>query len=370
MSTTEYKKTGGSLAQLLQAASRVTNVMDLPLDKIRSLKQVRFKFRYIDELAESLIEEGQQSPIIVSPVNENGIYIIQKGERRFRAAQKAGLPTIRAIIGETPKDNLDSVAGQLIENIQREDLEPMELAQALKLFADEGWTHERIANRLSKSRVYVTRHLALIDMPKPLEDLYNDDIVTDAQTLNALNTLHKEDPATALAMCQRARDDGSITRSQVSDALREVKEAKRLEKERQEESARLLAEAEASAAAGEDLSGTHENNSDATETADPQEQGESPAAVKSRDAAKGEGAAAPSKKPASNNSSEKLIVTGDQELVIEVSVIMENGDVEPGTLMLEAVSPAPSFAWIFLTNKQEEHCVHTTRVAITKVTAR
>lgn len=387
MSTTDskqagdtYKQTGGSLAQLLQSAGRVTNVMDIPLDKIRSLKQVRTQFKKIEELADSLVVEGQQTPIIVSPINEQGVYIIQKGERRFRASQHAGLPTIKAIIQAVPKSSLDAVAGQIIENVQRYDLEPMELAYALKQFTDAGWTHERIANRLSKSRLYVTRHLTLIDMPLELKDLYQAEAVTDTQTLNLLNTLFKEDRATALALCKRASEEKGLSRGVVSEALRDVKAAKHLAKEAEEQAKRADEQAALAVEQGDvaEKDCSHDNNaslSTESETASQNPQANEP--VEDITAA-GEATSTQDSSAVhevrtedtdSQEQADKVIVAGDQELVIELSVIMENGDTEPGTLMLEAVSPAPAFAWVYLTRKKTELCIHTSRLAITKVSA-
>ena len=67
--------------------------------------------------------EGQQSPIIVFPKNDNGKYVIQKGERRWRALRVAGIETIDIIVNEKEQSDLDETAGELIENIQRDDLE-------------------------------------------------------------------------------------------------------------------------------------------------------------------------------------------------------------------------------------------------------
>lgn len=365
---------GSNLASLLQTAGDVKTVLDLPLDKIRALKQVRTRFRKIEELADSLLEEGQQTPITVSPINEQGIYIIQKGERRFRAAQKAGLATIRAIIAAKPETTLDDVAGQLVENIQRDELDPLDLADALQQFVDQGWTHERIAKRISKPRIYVTRHLSLFGMPEVLVDLYDDEIVTNVSTLNALVTAFKEDEETALALCALAQESGGITRKQVTDALRELKETKTGSSEEQHD---MFVEPDERA--GEDCSPVNKSVTDedpselpelGTDLDDEEAQGdyEPEEAAEAAPAAPQPAPAAPATDGTPENS-ERIIVTGDQELSIGLSVIMDNGDTEAATLMLDSVSSAPSFAWVYLTNKKKELCVHTSRIAVTRVTA-
>jgi len=96
-----------------------------------SKAQVRKRFRNIEELAATLVTEGQQSPIIVSPKGEDGKYVIQKGERRWRACKHADIPTIDIIVNDKNQGELDETAGELIENIQRDDLTPLEIAEAL-----------------------------------------------------------------------------------------------------------------------------------------------------------------------------------------------------------------------------------------------
>src|SRR5699024_994862 len=97
------------------------------------------RFRNIEELAATILTEGQQSPIIVFPKNREGKFVIQKGERRWRACKYAGIETIDLIVNDKIQDNLDETAGELIENIQRDDLTPVEIAEALNLFIEEGW---------------------------------------------------------------------------------------------------------------------------------------------------------------------------------------------------------------------------------------
>lgn len=125
----------------------------------------------LEELAESIKVQGVMQPIVVRPIDE-GKYEIIAGERRWRAAQMAGLGNIPAIIRDVPDEA--AIAMALIENIQREDLNPIEEAVALKRFQDEfELTHQEVAKAVGKSRTTVTNLLRLIalcdDVKKLLE---------------------------------------------------------------------------------------------------------------------------------------------------------------------------------------------------------
>ena len=116
----------------------------------------------LQELAESIKAQGVMQPIVVRPIGENK-YEIVAGERRWRATQLAGLDTIPAIVREVQDET--AIAMALIENIQREDLNPMEEAQALQRFANEfQFTHQQIADAVGKSRATVTNLLRLMTL--------------------------------------------------------------------------------------------------------------------------------------------------------------------------------------------------------------
>ncbi len=115
------------------------------------------------ELADSIAAQGVVQPVVVRPAREPGRYELIAGERRWRAAQLAGLDTIPAVIREV--DDQSAMAMALIENIQRDDLNPLEEAQALHRLLDEfGLTHQQIAQAVGKSRTTVTNLLRLLDL--------------------------------------------------------------------------------------------------------------------------------------------------------------------------------------------------------------
>lgn len=135
----------------------------------------RFDSDKISDLADSIAQHGVVQPIIVKPVGNR--YIIVAGERRFRAARKAGLSSIPAIIKDVSGQDLLEIA--LIENIQREDLNPIEEAEAISsLVQDYHLTQEAVAHRLGRSRPTVANTLRLLTLPEPIREMLTDGRIT------------------------------------------------------------------------------------------------------------------------------------------------------------------------------------------------
>ncbi|MDE0225917.1 MAG: ParB/RepB/Spo0J family partition protein [Gammaproteobacteria bacterium] len=123
----------------------------------------------IDELAASIESQGLMQPIVVRP-RPGGGYELIAGERRWRAAQKAGLGRIAAIVRDV--DDSEAMAMALIENIQREALTPLEEADGLRRLLDEfGMTHEEAASAVGKSRPAVSNLLRLLDLGEVAREL-------------------------------------------------------------------------------------------------------------------------------------------------------------------------------------------------------
>ena len=137
----------------------------LPLDLIqRGRFQPRrdFNSEKLQELADSIAAQGVVQPIVVRPIDTSRYEIIA-GERRWRAAQQAGLSEIPAVIRDVPDKT--AMAMGLIENIQRDDLNPLEEASALYRLLDEfELTHQQIAQGIGKSRTTVTNLLRLLEL--------------------------------------------------------------------------------------------------------------------------------------------------------------------------------------------------------------
>ena len=124
------------------------------------------------ELAESIKSQGIMQPILVRPVGEPaaGRYEIIAGERRFRAAQLAGLDEVPVLVKAVPDESAAVMA--LIENIQREDLNPLEEAQGLKRLVDEfGLTHEQAAQSVGRSRSAASNLLRLLNLAAPVQQM-------------------------------------------------------------------------------------------------------------------------------------------------------------------------------------------------------
>jgi ParB family chromosome partitioning protein len=143
----------------------------LALNRIRPGKyqpRTRMDEASLDELAQSIREQGIMQPILVRPV-DGGRFEIIAGERRWRAAQRAGLATIPAQVRAVPDQA--ALAMALIENIQREDLNPLEEAQGLeRLIAEFGLTHDAAAKAVGRSRSAVTNLLRLRELSKPVQE--------------------------------------------------------------------------------------------------------------------------------------------------------------------------------------------------------
>ncbi len=127
----------------------------------------------LNELAQSIREQGVMQPILVRPAesgNGGKIYEIIAGERRFRAAQIAGLQDMPVIVKEV--DDQTAAAMALIENIQREDLNPLEEAQGIhRLITDFSFTHEQAASAVGRSRSAVTNLLRLLNLTRPVQTM-------------------------------------------------------------------------------------------------------------------------------------------------------------------------------------------------------
>ncbi len=150
----------------------------LPLDLLQRGKyqpRVDMRDESLNELADSIKSQGLVQPILVRSIGGRGPgesqrYEIIAGERRWRAAQMAGLAEIPAVIRDVPDEAAVSMA--LIENIQREDLNPLEEARALLRLVEEfGLTHQAAAEAVGRSRAAVSNLLRLMDLADEVKEL-------------------------------------------------------------------------------------------------------------------------------------------------------------------------------------------------------
>jgi ParB family chromosome partitioning protein len=137
--------------------------------------RTRFDEKALDELASSIVTNGIVQPIVLRKVGSG--YQIVAGERRWRAAQRAGIFKIPAVIKEVDDDRLLEIA--LIENIQREELNPIEEANAYRQLIDStGLTQEQLSERVGKERTLIATMLRLLKLPEEIQQLIGDGKLT------------------------------------------------------------------------------------------------------------------------------------------------------------------------------------------------
>lgn len=176
----------------------------LPIDEIHPNKgqpRKRFKEDELEELADSIRQNGVLQPLLVRKVGSS--YEIVAGERRYQAAQRAGLKELPVIIKEISDDEVFKLA--LIENLQRSDLSPLEEANGYRqLIKERGLTQEELAKILSKSRSTITNTLRLLDLPEEVQRLVEEGELT-AGHARAILAVPSEEGRIALA--QKVADE-------------------------------------------------------------------------------------------------------------------------------------------------------------------
>ena len=169
---------GKGIAALIPEApaARQPGVVDVPVTEIRPnplQPRRRFTPEGLAELADSIRQHGLLQPVVVSRAPEGGFHLVA-GERRWRAAQLVGLGRIPAVVREAAGDS-DLLALALIENLQREDLTPIEEARAFQHLRTElGQSQDVIAKQVGKDRSTVANALRLLQLPLELQELVDD----------------------------------------------------------------------------------------------------------------------------------------------------------------------------------------------------
>ena len=136
----------------------------------RNQPRKNFSEEGIEALADSIREHGVLQPILVRPAGEDGMYIIIAGERRWRAARMLGLDEVPVIIKEVTEVQAMQIA--LIENLQREDLDPVEEAMGYKKLSDQyGMSQENIAKMLGKSRSSIANSMRILNLSDSIKEL-------------------------------------------------------------------------------------------------------------------------------------------------------------------------------------------------------
>ena len=183
-----------------------TSIQEIPvgeLDPNPDQPRRTFSEESIGQLADSIREQGILQPLLVAP-SDGGRYMIIAGERRFRAGRMAGLETLPCIVKDIDVIRQREVA--LIENLQREDLNPIEAARGVKALMDQcGYTQEKIGERLGKSRPAVANMLRLLQLPDEVTEMVKDGRLSagHARVLAGIS-----DPAEQIRLARKAVDEG------------------------------------------------------------------------------------------------------------------------------------------------------------------
>jgi ParB family chromosome partitioning protein len=200
---------GRGLDALLPRIEQESQVRDIPLKDIdinQSQPRKAFDEQSLQELAQSIQEVGLLQPILVT--EHRNRYRIVAGERRFRAARLAGLTAVPCIVREfTANEQMEAA---LVENLQREDLNAIEEAQAVQaLMQAAGYTQEQVAQRLGKSRPAVANLLRLLALPEAIQQM----VVAGALSQGHARALAAvADPARQLRLAQRVVKEGLSVR--------------------------------------------------------------------------------------------------------------------------------------------------------------
>jgi ParB family chromosome partitioning protein len=212
-----------TLPARLQGIVKDKDAAIIPVDRIvRDESQPREEFdeEPLERLAESLKTRGQLQPIQVRWDEGRGVYVVIMGERRWRAARKAGLATLRCIVQDSPETPEELLALQLVENALREDLRPIEQARAYRRLMDaNGWSGGRLARELSVDASVVSRVLSLLELPESVQARVDSG---ELAVRSAAEIARIDDPATQEHVAQAAVE-GGLKRDEVTELVQAVK---------------------------------------------------------------------------------------------------------------------------------------------------
>ena len=196
-----------------------SSLQEIPLNLIEpnpNQPRIHFDEEALSELAASIRELGVLQPILVRTVDGDR-YQIVAGERRWRAARRAGLATVPAMVRDV--DEATSVEQALVENLQREDLNPLEEAAAYQqLIEDFQLTHDEVAKRVGRSRAAVTNTMRLLQLPPAVQHLVSENRLSPGHARALLGT---PDRALQETLARRALEESWTVRA-VEDAIRDV----------------------------------------------------------------------------------------------------------------------------------------------------
>jgi len=216
----------GNLEEVTQVSEqeRQAGLRELDIDRIQRGKyQPRqyFDQQALEELADSIRAQGIVQPIVVRP--EANHFELVAGERRWRAAQIAGLQKIPVVIRNL--DSKSAAAIALIENIQREDLNPLEESQGLmRLIEEFNLTHQQVADSVGRSRASVSNLLRLLDLADPVKDQVNRGLLDMGHARALLGLIRHDQVEVANIVVSRGlsvRETEALVKQKLSNSTRE-----------------------------------------------------------------------------------------------------------------------------------------------------
>ncbi len=243
MTALPKKRLGRGLAALIgdaapaelatqQAPRQINGLRELPIELVRSNTlnpRKIFNEEELDDLVRSVAEKGILQPVVVRPVDNGKAYQIVAGERRWRAAQKAGLHQIPALVRELTDKEVLEIA--LIENVQRSDLNPVEEAHGYQQLIEQfDYTQQQLAQSIGKSRSHIANTLRLTALPASVLEALQTGKLTAGHARALIATENPQSLAQkiiALGLSVRqaealARDTGSGTASKSPDKPRDT----------------------------------------------------------------------------------------------------------------------------------------------------
>jgi ParB family chromosome partitioning protein len=209
-------------ASRLDGTTRLRSGAEIAVERITpdpNQPRTEFDDEAIDRLAASLKSHGQLQPIAVRWGEAEGRYVIVTGERRWRASVRAGKPTVTAVVLEGAASASQILEMQLIENALREDLKPVEQARAFRALMDRnGWPALRLAETLHLNVATVTRALALLDLPAPVQDRVEAGTIAPSVAYEISKVEHPDDQH---ALAERVVNEG-LSRAETIRAVRKA----------------------------------------------------------------------------------------------------------------------------------------------------
>ena len=229
---TEQKKPAEStvtaaLQAELPADGTLMSVDILKVDRNKQQPRKKFDENGLEELADSLRQVGVLQPLLV--VKKGEYYEIVAGERRWRAARQAGLKEVPVIVREFTEEEIDAIS--LIENLQRQDLNAIEEAQAFKRLKEEhGMTDDQIAEKVSKSRAAITNSMRLLKLDNRVQEMVIDEKISMGLARALLGV---EDSEKQYEMAQDAFDKRMSVRD-VEKLVKQLNAPKKADKKKQD----------------------------------------------------------------------------------------------------------------------------------------